>query len=95
MDELYKIHEYTTLPISSNSNLLEDGNYANYSTYGFMSDHHHHQEPQVVLTTTGESSSLAHHPMEMSDHVFKAQIATHPLYSNLISAYIQCTKVKI
>lgn len=32
---------------------------------------------------------------EMSDRLIKSQIASHPLYPNLVSAYIECQKVII
>lgn len=32
---------------------------------------------------------------DMSDRFIKTQIATHPLYPNLVSAYIECRKVTV
>ncbi|KAL2491329.1 Homeobox protein knotted-1-like 6 [Abeliophyllum distichum] len=57
------------------------------STGGF-SDHHNHnlgliQQAQTHHEITGS---------EISD-IIKAQIANHPLYPNLVSAYIDCRKV--
>lgn len=32
---------------------------------------------------------------DISDRFIKSQIATHPLYPNLVSAYIECRKVTV
>ncbi|KAI3980740.1 hypothetical protein MKX01_025305 [Papaver californicum] len=68
----------------------------------------HHQGPQLVLEKllhgqfeTTEADNIHethtitmdhHHHQQMSD-VIKAQIASHPLYPDLVSAYIQCRQV--
>lgn len=55
-----------------------------------FSSHHH----QVILTAAAQEDEGPHHhhPPSMSD-IIKAQIASHPLYPNLLSAYIDCKKV--
>lgn len=53
----------------------------------------------VVTSSNGnyynsdENSKAGGGGVEMMSDVVKAQIATHPLYPNLVSAYIQCRKV--
>ncbi|CAI9103528.1 OLC1v1002027C2 [Oldenlandia corymbosa var. corymbosa] len=97
MDELYRIHNAFSCP----NNNGDDGVFevVDHSRSpvenirgGSNDDHHHHQvihhhhQQQEILMESSSSSS------EISD-LLKAQIANHPLYPNLVSAYVDCKKV--
>ncbi|XP_019188029.1 PREDICTED: homeobox protein knotted-1-like 1 isoform X1 [Ipomoea nil] len=60
--------------------------------------HHHHHHLLVTSSNdnyynSDENSKGGGGGVEMMSDVVKAQIASHPLYPNLVSAYIQCRKV--
>lgn len=78
MDEIYKFHySFPTV----DSCFFGDGSSSSYH-------HHHHQNQNMGAYQTHDHQGL----MEISD-VIKAQIANHPLYPTLLSAYIDCRKV--
>lgn len=83
MDELYRIHNSFSCP-SNGRGVIEVVNHSSPVENNLVelrgSDHGHHHE------VMGSS--------EMSD-LLKAQIANHPLYPNLVSAYVECRKVII
>lgn len=80
MDELYRIHNSFSCP---NGGVLE------VESMRWL-DHSSPAE-NLVQFRPGESSHEVF-GSEMSD-LLKAQIANHPLYPNLVSAYVQCRKV--
>lgn len=48
---------------------------------------------ELNLGLVANNNFLQPQSSDMSDRFIKTQIATHPLYPNLVSAYIQCRKV--
>ncbi|KAL9175062.1 hypothetical protein ABFS82_02G091500 [Erythranthe guttata] len=102
MDELYRFHS------SINSNFLGDGsntssnsnnNNSNSNNIAGFSDHyyinpHSNNNPEIMVLTAAdhEVATTTTGLAEMSD-LIKAQIANHPLYPELLSAYIDCRKV--
>ncbi|KAI3445423.1 hypothetical protein Pfo_002088 [Paulownia fortunei] len=85
MDELYRFHSSISCPVDSN--FLGDGS----SSIAGLSDHHNHQQLVLTAAQVAETHEVAT-GLEMSD-IIKAQIANHPFYPNLLSAYIECRKV--
>lgn len=81
MDELYRIH-------SSFSSCTVDTDAGG----GAAADHRNSQVGNLVPAGFRFISENEVMGSEMSDFL-KAQIANHPLYPNLISAYIECRKV--
>ncbi|KAL3843543.1 hypothetical protein ACJIZ3_000946 [Penstemon smallii] len=79
-DELYRFH-YSSI---SSSCPFGDHVNNNTTTNNSSSIPHHQHHHQI--------SETSHHELTMSD-IIKAQIASHPLYPNLLSAYIECRKV--
>lgn len=57
--------------------------------YTFTSSSISYPQQNLVLVDDDDDESHDH----MSD-LIKAQIANHPLYPSLLSAYIDCTKVR-
>nr|GLL37388.1 homeobox protein knotted-1-like 1 isoform X1 [Ipomoea trifida] len=104
MDELYGIHSVfapSNAP-SNNNNVfslgVDDIHHHHQSSMingGLEGQEGHHL---VVTSSNGnyynsdENSKAGGGGVEMMSDVVKAQIATHPLYPNLVSAYIQCRK---
>lgn len=82
MDELYRLHS----SISFSNDVTGIGNFPNNS----MSTGFHGQVDNMLRFETVNMEVAA--GSEISDLV-KAQIANHPLYPNLVSAYIECRKV--
>ncbi|KAI8555552.1 hypothetical protein RHMOL_Rhmol05G0181000 [Rhododendron molle] len=81
MDELYRLHS-----ISFSNDVTGIGNFPNNSmSAGF----HGHVDNMLRFETVNMEVAAG---SEISDLV-KAQIANHPLYPNLVSAYIECRKV--
>ncbi|GER49455.1 homeobox protein knotted-1 [Striga asiatica] len=84
MDELYRLQFGSSEGINwnPNSEFLGDGNSDDINNGGGQQQQHR----QLLVTDENHNKGL------MSD-VIKAQIASHPLYPTLLSAYIQCRKV--
>lgn len=82
MDELYRLHS----SISFSNDVTGIGNFPNNS----MSAGFHGPVDNMLRFETVNMEVAA--GSEISDLV-KAQIANHPLYPNLVSAYIECRKV--
>nr|ADK26524.1 HERMIT-like protein 3 [Petunia x hybrida] len=83
MDELSKLH--SAIACSSNNN----------NVVGVLDNIIRQQEGPVNNSDNNNSLEAVHQAekaLEMSD-LIKAQIANHPLYPNLVSAYLQCRKV--
>ncbi|CAH9145036.1 unnamed protein product [Cuscuta epithymum] len=104
MDELYGIHSVLA-PSSSTSTSYAPS--SNNNGFCLESDGNDHHRRSSMINGYGEDLQSQHHlmvgqggggggggvdEMMVSDDV-KAQIANHPLYPNLVSAYIQCRKV--
>ncbi|RAL52683.1 hypothetical protein DM860_007451 [Cuscuta australis] len=91
-------------PSSTNTNNIynNDNNSNDVFSVGIDGDdddHHRHQSGMINGCGDSTLQSRHHHHhhhggmMSSSPDVVKAQIANHPLYPNLVSAYFQCTKV--
>ncbi|KAL7119961.1 hypothetical protein ACP275_02G094200 [Erythranthe tilingii] len=109
MDELYRFHSSINSNFlgdgsntSSNSNNNSNSNNiaAGFSDHYYI-NHHSNNNPEMMVLTSAEAADQSHHEVatttttglaEMSD-LIKAQIANHPLYPELLSAYIDCRKV--
>nr|BAA76750.1 KN1-type homeobox protein [Nicotiana tabacum] len=79
MDELSKLH--SAIACSSNNNHV----------VGVL-EHITGQQQEGPINNSSVDNNLEKASLEMSD-LIKAQIANHPLYPNLLSAYLQCRKV--
>ncbi|GAA0158721.1 hypothetical protein LIER_15670 [Lithospermum erythrorhizon] len=98
MDELYTLH--SSISYSYNDKNLNNNNDDNNNIItGLMghdlisSDHQQHGSTQEAVGTT---EVIITGPVEEEEHmsdVIKSRIINHPLYPNLVSAYIQCRKV--
>ncbi|KAK4402125.1 Homeobox protein knotted-1-like 1 [Sesamum angolense] len=86
MDELYRF-QYSSISCPVDSNFLGDGSNSSGIIAG-LSDHHNLVLTAPPAAETHEEATA----LEMSD-IIKAQIASHPLYPTLLSAYIECRKV--
>ncbi|KAL3515956.1 hypothetical protein ACH5RR_022858 [Cinchona calisaya] len=88
MDELYRIHNsFSSYPDDHGGAVLEVESLRGLDGCSPV-------ENLAQFRPAGESSSNSHEVIgsKMSD-LLKAQIANHPLYPNLLSAYVQCRKV--
>ncbi|XP_060167290.1 homeobox protein knotted-1-like 1 [Lycium barbarum] len=78
MDELSKLHSVTACSVEGPiNNSVSDDN-------NLVAAVHHHQLEAVDHNKAS---------LETMSDLIKAQIANHPLYPNLLSAYLQCRKV--
>lgn len=89
MDDLYTLHS-SMLSYPNDDNDDNDDETPNLVGDGSCEGQPHHQ--QLVLPAGAEEENVEV-GMEMMSDVIKTQIANHPLYPNLLSAYIDCTKV--
>ncbi|KAH7865267.1 hypothetical protein Vadar_004411 [Vaccinium darrowii] len=83
MDELYRLH--SSISFSNDVNGI-----GNFPTT--MSGFHSQVDNMLRFEMVDMDAAAAAGGSEVSDLV-KAQIASHPLYPNLVSAYIECRKV--
>lgn len=87
MEDIYRLDDTV---IACSNDVVRVSDFAAAVTTDFLStpvDDHHllqfdHQETDTDVTGSSAMSDL-----------IKTQIATHPLYPNLVSAYIECQKV--
>ncbi|MBA0770985.1 hypothetical protein Gotri_019522 [Gossypium trilobum] len=87
MEDIYRLDDTV---IACSNDVVRVNDFAAAVTTDFLStpvDDHHLLQFDPQETDTGVTGSSA-----MSD-LIKTQIATHPLYPNLVSAYIECQKV--
>ncbi|KAB2059300.1 hypothetical protein E1A91_A11G299700v1 [Gossypium mustelinum] len=87
MEDIYRLDDTV---IACSNDVVRVNDFAAAVTTDFLStpvDDHHLLQFDHQETDTGVTGSSA-----MSD-LIKTQIATHPLYPNLVSAYIECQKV--
>ncbi|KAM3219270.1 homeobox protein knotted-1-like 1 [Capsicum chacoense] len=80
MDELSKLHSAIACSRTSTGQ-QQEGPPIDHNTNSLVVHHHHHNNNNIGSSLEG-----------MSD-LIKAQIANHPLYPNLLYAYLQCRKV--
>ncbi|MFQ6635286.1 hypothetical protein Gotur_012358 [Gossypium turneri] len=87
MEDIYRLDDTV---IACSNDVVRVNDFAAAVTTDFLStpvDDHHLLQFDHQETDTGVTGSSA-----MSD-LIKTQIAAHPLYPNLVSAYIECQKV--
>ncbi|KAH1083749.1 hypothetical protein J1N35_023510 [Gossypium stocksii] len=87
MEDIYRLDDTV---IACSNDVVRVNDFAAAVTTDFLStpvDDHHLLQFDHQETDTGVTGSSV-----MSD-LIKTQIATHPLYPNLVSAYIECQKV--
>ncbi|NP_001266275.1 knotted homeodomain protein 4 [Solanum lycopersicum] len=98
MDELSKLHSAIVCSHSRRQQEVEVEAEAgptiiNNTTTSFAAVHHHYcQLEAAVAADHNHHQNNTKSTTNMSD-LIKAQIANHPLYPNLLSAYLQCRKV--
>ncbi|XP_011092151.1 homeobox protein knotted-1-like 1 isoform X1 [Sesamum indicum] len=91
MDEVYRLDPSISCPMDSNSAGDDD---VHHSVIRVMSGHHNHHTFALATDQTHQGrKGLEMTPLPLVDYTVKAQIANHPLYPYLISAYLDCRKV--
>ncbi|KAL0454645.1 UNVERIFIED_CONTAM: Homeobox protein knotted-1-like 10 [Sesamum latifolium] len=67
-----------------------------HSVNRVMNGHHNHHTFAVATDQTHQGRKgleMKMMPLQLADYTVKAQIANHPLYPYLLSAYLDCRKV--
>ncbi|KAL0375830.1 UNVERIFIED_CONTAM: Homeobox protein knotted-1-like 1 [Sesamum calycinum] len=99
MDEVYRLDPSISCPMDSNSAGDDD---EQHSVIRVMSGHHNHNHNHhtFALATDDQTHQgrkglemMMMMPLPLADYTVKAQIANHPLYPYLLSAYLDCRKV--
>lgn len=90
MEDIYNINKMNLPFVSSPQNL--NVNVSSYTPPTTTSELH------LGLVRAVSNNNYHHQPdligSDISDRIIKNQIATHPLYPNLLSAFIECQKVR-
>ncbi|KAL0412911.1 UNVERIFIED_CONTAM: Homeobox protein knotted-1-like 1 [Sesamum radiatum] len=92
MDEVYRLDPSISCPMDSDSAAADDDE--QHSVIRVMSGHHNHHSFALATDQTHQGrKGMGMMPLTLADYTVKAQIANHPLYPYLLSAYLDCRKV--